>query len=105
MDDYEPQQVSTFALTLFRHATKVGEEDVIVGESKLQVAVCERFLGGPTSLAKSPMWVAALVAYRHHRPLLLSSSPVRLLGHCWTGAVQRHAPVVLSPGPRLPPGQ
>ena len=31
MDDYQPHQLSTFALTLFRHNTKVEEEDVTVG--------------------------------------------------------------------------
>ena len=30
MDDYEPHQLSTFALTLFRHSTKLGERDVVV---------------------------------------------------------------------------
>eukprot|EP00729_Bicosta_minor_P012257 gene12257-26108_t len=28
MDDFEPQQMSTFALTLFKHKTKIGDEEV-----------------------------------------------------------------------------
>lgn len=30
MDDYEPHQLSTFALTLFRHNTSVAGKEVIV---------------------------------------------------------------------------
>ena len=28
MDDFEPQQMSTIALTLFKHKTKIGDEEV-----------------------------------------------------------------------------
>lgn len=32
MDDYKPQQVSTYALTLYKYETKVGNQTVSVGK-------------------------------------------------------------------------
>lgn len=33
MDDYKPQQVSTYALTLYRYGTKIENQTVSVGNS------------------------------------------------------------------------
>ena len=59
MDDYEPQQVSTFALTLFRHATKVGEEDVIVGESTTSCCLYMLFLGEAQACQSNNIYIYA----------------------------------------------
>lgn len=38
MDDYQPHQLSTYALTLFRHATQVAGKQVTVGKPEVHTA-------------------------------------------------------------------
>ncbi|PSN40106.1 Rab-like protein 2A [Blattella germanica] len=49
LDGYKPQQLSTYALTLFRYPTKVDDESVVVASDGTNVVKMIMTLGSPIS--------------------------------------------------------
>ena len=94
IDGYKPQQLSTYALSLFRHRTTVNEEKVLIGRETITHQVFYIF----TYLE---LFLFKCFGYFWHWNVLLTFW--RFLGHSRPRALSVYARVLLPPSPRLHP--